>query len=103
MVLDKNHYQTVFKYTKLLKFKTTLALKDIERHAAISMKAKKTLIYKSAFLKPSTNLVKLPILSSKIVYIKVNLEAKSQTLILVAIKAFGLNLISFRILQIIWG
>lgn len=43
---------TVFRYTKPQQFKTTPALKDIERNVGTSMKTKMALVCKSAFPSP---------------------------------------------------
>ena len=61
----------IFKYIKLLLFRTTPMLKDIEGNIAIAMKVKEALIYKSAFLKPPIRLTKLLVISLKIAYIKI--------------------------------
>ncbi len=45
--------------------------KNTEKHVAVSMKAKETLVRKSSFPKPPTNLAKLLILSSRTTYLKV--------------------------------
>ena len=100
--LDKNDCWIAFKYTKPLQFRTTPALKDIEGHIAVSMKAKEALVHKSAFPKPPTNLAERPSLFSGIAHMKVTEKAVSQALMTqAAIKAPGLDKINFQILQMI--
>lgn len=80
------------------------ALKDIERHTAVSIKAKEVLVYKLAFPKSPANLAKLLILSSGTAHMKVTPEVILQTLMTqVVIKVFKPDKINFKILQMIWG
>lgn len=60
--MDKNHYWTVLKCIKPLNFRTILVLKNSNRNSAVSMKAKKALVKKSAFLKPPSDLLKSPMI-----------------------------------------
>lgn len=68
--MDKNHFWTVLKYTKPLQFWTIPALRDSDGNMGVSMKAKEVLLRKSAFPKPPTNLVELPVISSRLAYTK---------------------------------
>ena len=43
--MDKNHYQTAFKYTKPLQFWITPALRDSNKNMAISIKTKEVLVH----------------------------------------------------------
>ena len=81
MTLDKNHCWTAFKYIKPLQFRTTSALKDIERNIAVIMKVKEALVRKSAFPKPPIGLAEPPVISPGMAHIKVTEEAISQVLI----------------------
>ena len=68
------------------------------------MKAKETLVWKSAFPKPLTNLVKPPVISFESAHTKINEGVVGQALMTQAvIKALGSDKINFQILQIIWG
>ena len=66
------------------------------------MKATEALIQKLVFLKPPTNLIKLPITSFGSTHTKINERVVGQTLITqAATKALSLDKINFQILQII--
>lgn len=63
-----------------------------------SMKIKKTLVRKSVFPKPPTNLFKSPVISSGMTYIKITKEVVAKTLIMqIATKAPGLDKINLQI------
>ena len=66
------------------------------------MKAKKTLIWKFAFLKPLINLIESPVTLFGLVYTKIIEEVVASALMTqVAAKASGQNKINFQILQMI--
>ena len=91
-----------FKYTKPLQFGTTPALKDNERHIAVSMKAKEALVRKSAFPKPSAICEVPPNIGTA--HVKVTEEIVARALMTqVAAKAPGPDKINFRILQMLWN
>ena len=102
--MDKNYYWTTLKYTKPLKFQTMPALRDSDGNTAVSIKAKEALVRKSAFLKPPTNLVELPVISLGLAYTKIIEEVVAQALVTqAATKALGPNKINFQVLQMIWN
>ncbi len=91
------------KYTKLLQFRSTPAVKDSEGHTAVSMKVKQALVRKSAFLKPPANLGEPPVTSFGIPYTKVTQEEVFQALMDQSLrKSSGPNKINFGILRMIW-
>ena len=82
----------------------TLAFRDSVGNTAVSMKAKKVLIQKSAFLKLSRNLVEPLVISFRLAHIKITKEVVVQALITQAsTKAPGSDNINFQILQIVLG
>lgn len=102
MAMNKNYSWMAIKYIKLLQFRITLALKNIKRNIIVSIKAKKTLIQRSIFLKLPINLVKPLVTSFRLAYIKITKKVVAQVLITqAASKALGLNKINFQMLQII--
>ena len=66
------------KYTKPLQFRITPALKNSDGNTAMYMKAKEALVLKLAFLKPPTNFVKPPVISSGVAHTKINKKMISQ-------------------------
>ena len=101
--MDKNHCWTALKYSKSLQFRTILALKDGDGDMAVSMKAKKALVQKSAFSKLPTNLIEPPVMFFGSAHMKINEKVVGQALLTqAATKAPSLDKINFQILQIIW-
>ncbi len=92
------------KYTKLLKFKTRPALKDVNGYTHTSIKEKESIIYKSAFPKPSNNL--RPDLITLFGVANFNI---TEDIVFKALmsrspsKAQGSDKINFQILQMIWN
>lgn len=81
-----------------------LALKDSDRNTAVSMKAKKALVRRSAFPKLQPNSIEPLVSSYGLLYIKVIEEVVAQALMIqVATKASGPNTINFQILRMIWS
>ena len=102
--MDKNHCWTALKYTILLQFITTPALKDSEGNIAVSIKAKKALVWKSAFLKSSPNFFKTPAIPLGLAHAKIIEKTVGQILLTqVSTKAPGPNKINFQVLQMIWS
>ena len=102
--MDKNHYWTAFKYTKLLQFQTTPALRDSDGNTAVSMKAKEALVRKSSFPKLLTNFIELLVISCGLAPTKIIEKVVAQALVTqAATKAPGLNKINFQVLQMIWN
>ena len=92
-----------FKYIKPLQFRTTTAFWDSDGNTAVSMKAKEALVRKSAFPKPPTNLLELPVTSFGLAHTKITKEVVAQALMTqAATKAPGPDKINFQILQMIW-
>lgn len=71
----------MLKYTKLLQFETTPALIDSEKNTTVSMRAKKAVVRKSTFPKPSTNVIKPLRLYFGSVHTKVTEKVVAQALI----------------------
>ncbi len=68
------------------------------------MRAKKALVWRSAFSKPPTNLFEPPVISFGSAHTKINEEVVGQALMTqAATKAPGPDKINFQILQMIWG
>ena len=104
VAMDKNDCWTALKYTKPLQFQTTPAFRDSDRNTAVSMKAKEVLVQKSAFPKPPTNLIELPVISLGLAHTKITEEVVAQALVTqAATKAPGPNKINFQVLQMIWN
>ncbi len=102
--MDKNYCWTALKYTKLLQFRITSALKDVDGNTVISMKVKKALVKRSAFLKPPPNPVELLVSPYGLLHTKVTEEVVAQALMaLAATKAPGPDEIIFQILRMIWS
>lgn len=73
-----------------------IALKDKNRNIIIFIKVKKTLIWKSVFLKLLTNFIIPLVTFFKLSHIKITKEIIAQKLMIqVVTKAFGLNKINF--------
>lgn len=68
------------KYIKLLEFEIILALKNSDKNAAISIKAKKFLIKRLAISKSLFNIFKLLVIFQKIAYIKITQKIIAQVL-----------------------
>lgn len=102
--IDKNHYQTALKYIKPLLFRTTLVLKNSYRNTTMSMKAKETLVWESAFPKLLINLVKSLVTLFGSTHTKVNEEVVGQVLMTQAVtKAPNPYKINFQLLQLTQG
>lgn len=101
---QQNHCWTALKYTKLLQFKTTLAVKDLEGNIATSMKANEALVRKSAFPKPPRSRRPGPKTEPGIAQLTVTKDIVSKALVSQsATKAPGPNKINFQILRMIWS
>ena len=80
------------------------ALKDSNGNIAVSIKAKKSLVRRSAFPKPPPNLVEYLVSPYKLLHTKVTKEVVAQALMTQsATKAPVSNKINFQILQMIWS
>ena len=96
-ILSNN--QTALKYTKLLQFKTTPALKDSERNIVVFMKAKEALVRKSAFSRPPPNFLETPAISLGLAHTKITEEIVGQALLTQeATKVSGPDKINFQVL-----
>ncbi len=92
------------KYTKQLQLKTTLDLNDANGYSHILMNEKGSMIYKSAFLKPSNNLWPDLITSLRVVNVNITEDIVFKALMSQsASKAPGSGKINFQILQMIWN
>lgn len=79
-------------------------LKDTVRYTAITIKAKETLVYKSAFLKSLTNLAELLVIFYGMVHLKIIKYRISEILMTqIAMKTLRSDKINFCILLIILG
>lgn len=102
--INTNHCWIAFKYTKLLLFRATPALKNSNRNMTVSIKAKDVLVQKSAFPKLLTSLILTPIIFLRLAHTKITEEMIAQVLMTqVAIKAFGPDKINFQIFYMIWN
>lgn len=59
-----------------------LAFGDMDRNTTMSIKAKKALIQKLVFPKPSTNLIKSPVISFELTHTKITKEIIAQVLVI---------------------
>ncbi len=71
LILHNNYCWTALKYIKPLQFKTTPALKDVNRYTSTSMEEKKAMIRKSAFLKLPNDLRPDGIISTRIAHVTI--------------------------------
>lgn len=93
---------TALRYTKPQQFKTTLTLNNADDHIAVSMKAKKALVCKSAFPSPPVSSHNKPIVHSEVAHKTVTNDIVDKSLMTQSsVKVPGQDKINFWILRMI--